>query len=147
MFYELVLPGHGSSPAVRITKRITASAAENAAGVWDTFSLRTLALKIDRRGSREFQGDSDKVRRASTAAVIRILNINPARWAPTQLRALENYSLLLSRIPTLAHWTPAEKRKLIKIIRAKSARDEMPYLRETQRHPRLRSEMLEFGSG
>jgi hypothetical protein len=49
-------------------------------------------------------------------------------------------------IPDLPRWTPAEKNQLIKIIRAKSAPNEMPYLRETQHHPRLREALLRLGS-
>ena len=54
--------------------------------------------------------------------------------------------MVLALIPDLAHWTPDEKQRLIKLIRAKSAGDEMSYLRQTQRHARLRSEILCLGS-
>jgi len=53
---------------------------------------------------------------------------------------------VLALIPDLARWTPNEKNQLTKIIRAKSANNEMPYLRQTQRHPRLRAELLRLGS-
>jgi hypothetical protein len=96
--------------------------------------------------SREFSGDSQQIRQASTTAVTRALRINPARWTPAQKQSLENWSLILALIPNLARWTPDETQQLIKIIRAKSARNEMPYLRQTQHHPRLRSELLRLAS-
>jgi len=96
--------------------------------------------------SRDFDGDSQKIREASTAAVTRDLKINPSRWTLAQHQSLENWSMVLALIPDLAHWTPDEKQRLIKLIRAKSAGDEMSYLRQTQRHARLRSEILCLGS-
>jgi hypothetical protein len=62
------------------------------------------------------------------------------------MQSLENWSLILAQIPDLSNWTPAEKHQLVKIIRAKSALNEMPYLRRTQHHPRLRAELLRLGS-
>jgi len=116
------------------------------AGPWDTFSTRNLGLRIANRMSREFNGDAHKLRQASIAQITRALNLNPTRWTPAQKQSLENWSLVLALIPNLTRWTPAEKHQLIKIIRAKSTPNEMPYLRQTQRHPRLRSELLRLGS-
>jgi hypothetical protein len=115
-------------------------------GAWDAFSTRNLGLLINRRMSREFDGDSQKISQASTSAVTRALNINPARWTPDQQQALENWSLILAQIPNLTRWTADEKHQLIKIIRAKAASSEMPCLRLTQHHTRLRAELLRLGS-
>jgi hypothetical protein len=138
--------GTTSSRAVNATKLSTALAAEGLPGPWDTFSARTLGLRINLRMAREFDGDNQKIRQASTTAVTQALRINPARWTPPQRQALENWSLVLALIPGLARWTPNEKRQVIKIIRAKSALNEMSYLRQTQHHPRLRDELLRLGS-
>jgi hypothetical protein len=117
-----------------------------AAGPWDTFSTRNLGLLVNRRMARDFNGDSHKIRQASTAAVTRALKINPRRWTQTQIQSLENWSLILALIPNLTSWTPGEKSQLIKIIRAKSAPNEMTYLHQTQHHARLRAELLRLGS-
>jgi hypothetical protein len=138
---DLALKGRGFSRAAN-----GASAPEAQPGPWDTFSTRNLGLQINRRMARDFNSDSSQIRQASTAAVTAILKINPARWTPAQCQALENWSLLLAEIPGLARWSPEEKHQLIKIIRAKSAPNEMTYLRQTQRHARLRAELLRFGS-
>jgi hypothetical protein len=115
-------------------------------GPWDTFSTRNLGLLINRRMAREFDGDAQKIRQASITHVSRALGINPSRWTPAQHQSLDNWSLVLALIPNLPRWTPEEKHQLIKIIRAKSAPNEMPYLRQTHHHPRLRSELLRLGS-
>ncbi len=141
-----VLKGRGFSRAVKAARSSAVSAAEGRCGPWDTFSTRNLGLRINRRMAREFSGGSRKIRQSSTAAVARALNINLARWTLSQQQAFENWSLVLALIPDLTRWSPQEKRQLIKIIRAKSAPSEMRYLRQTQRHPRLRAELLRLGS-
>jgi hypothetical protein len=116
-------------------------------GPWDNFSIRNLGLLVNRRMARAFNGDSQKVRRASVAAVSRILKIETSRWTPAEHRSLENWSLVMALIPGLARWSTEEKNRLIKIIRAKSAPNEMPYLRQTHNHARLREALLQLGSG
>ena len=115
-------------------------------GPWDTFSTRNLGLLINRRMAREFNGDNQKIRQASVVNVTRALKINPARWSQPQIQSLPNWSLILALIPGLSHWSRAEKDRLVKIIRAKSAPNEMTYLRRTQQHARLRAELLRLGS-
>ncbi|MFZ0136821.1 MAG: hypothetical protein WAK89_07180 [Candidatus Sulfotelmatobacter sp.] len=119
---------------------------KNTPGPWDTFSTRNLGLRINRRMAREFNGDSQRIRQASTTTVTKALNLKPTRWTQEQKHSLENWSLVLSEIPNLSHWTRDEKDRLIKIIRAKSAPTELPYLHQTQHHPRLRSALIRLGS-
>jgi hypothetical protein len=115
-------------------------------GPWDSFSTRTLGLRVNRRMARDFDGDSEKIRRASTRAVGRALNLNSSRWSSAQKQSLETWSLVLAEIPDLARWTAQEKQEVIQIIRAKSGANEMSYLRRTQQHARLRRELLRLGS-
>jgi len=119
---------------------------EGGPGPWDTFSTRNLAQRVNRRMAREFGGDSVRIREASVREVSRALGINPARWTPAERRSLENWSLVLALIPGLKRWSPEEKRDVIAIIRSQSGLNEMRYLRLTQRHARLRKELLRLGS-
>jgi hypothetical protein len=130
MFYELPPP----------------KSASHESGDWDKFSTRNLGFLVNRRMARHFDGDSEKIRQASAASVARALGIDAARWTALQRQALENWALVLAMIPDLNRWLPDEKRQLIKIIRSKSAISEMPYLLQTQRHTRLRAELLRLGS-
>lgn len=115
-------------------------------GPWDTFSTRNLGLLINRRMARQFNGDSQKFRRASVMNVTRALEINRARWGQAQMQALQNWSSVLALIPGLSRWSRTDKNQLVKIIRAKSAANEMTYLHQTQRHSPLRAELLRLGS-
>jgi hypothetical protein len=130
MFYELHPP----------------EAAGKESGAWDRFSTRNLGLLVNRRMAREFDGDSRKIRDASVSEVTRTLGINAGRWTPIHKQNLENWSLVLALIPGLARWPAREKQAMVEIIRAKSPASEMKYLRLTQRHPRLRQELLRLGS-
>ena len=58
----------------------------------------------------------------------------------------ENFAMLLSAVPDFTRWSPAEKRDLAAIIRAKSGHDEMRYLHLLQCHHSLRAAVLELGS-
>jgi hypothetical protein len=120
---------------------------KNNSGPWDTFSIRSLGLRINRRMAREFGGDSEKLYAASTAAVSRALNIRASSWSPAEQESLQNWALVLALIPGLSRWSPAEKRQLISIIRSKAAPDEMNCFRQTQLQTRLRKELLRLGSG
>jgi hypothetical protein len=158
MFYELqpstgkpasaperFVSGHAFRHAVNAPSSSPASASAEP-GYWDTFSTRNLALRTNRRMAQHFNGDHQKIRQASTAAVTKALNINPTRWTPIEKQAFENWSLVLAQISDLTRWTPQEKQNVVKIIRAKAAPNEMPYLHQTQKHPRLRAALKRLGS-
>ena len=113
---------------------------------WDRFSTRNLGLQVNRRMAREFGGDSRRIRDASVTAVGRALGVQPTRWNPLEQHAFENWALVLALIPDLNDWSPEEKQELVRILRAKANRNEMQYLRLTQKLPRLRQELLRLGS-
>ena len=115
-------------------------------GVWDAFSTRNLALRVNRRMAREFKGDAARIREASVREVGRALDLGVSRWAGAERRSLENWSLILALIPDLRRWSSEENRELVRIIRSQSAANEMQYLRFTRRHERLREELLRLGS-
>ncbi|MGA2744487.1 MAG: hypothetical protein ABSE44_07325 [Candidatus Sulfotelmatobacter sp.] len=115
-------------------------------GDWDTFSTRTLALRVNRRMASNFAGDAEKIRAASIAQVTRALTMNASRWNSAELNSLANWSLVLPLIPNLSRWSRQEKQALIQIIRAQAGPNEMHYLRLTQQHPCLREELLRLGS-
>jgi hypothetical protein len=115
-------------------------------GPWDRFSTRNLGLRVNQRMAREFGGNAVRICEASSQQVARALGIDPRRWTAGERHALGNWSLLLALIPGLAGWTAAEKRDVAAIIRAQGGRNEMQYLRLTQRHGRLRDALLTLGS-
>jgi hypothetical protein len=145
----------GVNPQYRTSKKILKRLAEahvfyelpgSERAAWDNFSTRNLGLRVNRRMAREFEGDSERMRRASVGKVSSALGIHVSRWTPTERQALENWSLVLALMPDLRRWTPQDKSDVVGIIRAQAGRNEMRYLRLTQKHSRLREELLRLGS-
>jgi hypothetical protein len=113
---------------------------------WDNFSARNLGLRVNRRMAREFEGDASSIRSAAVAEVSRALEINLSGWTSAERSALDNWALVLALIPDLRRWPAKEKQDAAQIIRARAGSNEMRYLRLTQKHLRLRVELLRLGS-
>jgi len=105
-------------------------------GDWDRFSARKLGLAAQRRMGEAFGGDAARMRRVSVKRVSRALGADVDG----------SLTLALSLIDGLDQWTPAEKRLVVGIIRAKAGGEESRCLRLMQNHPRLRKALLEIGS-
>ncbi len=113
---------------------------------WDRFSTRHVAFKVNRRMAKEFGGDSAYIRQASTRTVSRALGLSTSHWNAMEQRAFEDWALALALVPGLKRWSIEEKREVAEIVRAKASTNEMRYLRLTQKHQRLRQELLRLGS-
>jgi len=114
-------------------------------GAWDKFSTRNIGLRVNRRMARECQGDSGRIRKESVRSVARILGVNTSSWTSSERVSFENFAVVLALVPGLRSWKREEKEALVRIIRSKSKTDEMVYLHLTQRHERLREELLKLG--
>ena len=115
-------------------------------GAWDRFSTRKLGLRVNRRMATEFDGDSTRMRKETTAEAVRRLRLQTRGWSELERRALSDFALVLGEIEDLERWTSEEKRELAAVIRAKAAADEMEFMRRTQGHARLRRALLRLGS-
>ena len=142
------------NPKYRTAKKILKQLAEthvfyelpgSECGAWDEFSTRAIGLGVNRQMAREFGGDSERIRRAATAKVSRTLGVDVTRWNSLERHAFSNWALVLGMIPDLSGWQAREKREVAQMIRAQAGRDEMRYLRLTQRQSRLRREILRLG--
>jgi hypothetical protein len=111
-------------------------------GRWDSFSTRTLGLAVQRKMADELGGDAGKMRRATTSRLSKIMQVNLDTYTAREQWAFTNFAVLLALAPELTRWTPAEKRSLLAIIRAKAGPSETHYLHLLQRHHRLREVLL-----
>lgn len=114
---------------------------------WDTFATRNLGLRVNRRMADKFAGDRGRMVKESVDRIQHILHMKPTHWSEGERRSLETWSLVLDLIGDLALWSLSEKKDLVSIIRAQSGPKEMRYLHLTQKHSRLRQELLRLGSG
>lgn len=115
-------------------------------GAWDTFSSRNIGLKVNQRMSENFQGNSQRFRKNAETWLARVLGVSTASWSPFQRTSFANFAVVLSLVPGLPLWSENDKHALLRIIRAKSAANEMLYLRLSQKHPKLREALLKLGS-
>ena len=113
---------------------------------WDRFHVRKIGLAVNRRMAREFEGDAERIRRASEKSVERKLEMRVVRWGEAERKAFTDFALVLDLIPDLSGWSRAEKKAVIEVIRAKAGRGEARYLRLSQRHARLRAALIRLGS-
>jgi hypothetical protein len=113
-------------------------------GAWDKFSTRNIGLQVNRRMARDFGGDAVQMRKKTSRTLKQLLRVSTTSWTPLETAAFENFALVLTR-SGLRAWTQTEKEDLVRIIRAKSKRDEILYLKLTQQHPRLRNALLTLG--
>lgn len=114
-------------------------------GDWDRFAIRNLGLAVQRRMSKEFDGDAVKIRTASAERIARVLGRRLPRAGEPEYQAFEDLALVLALIPGLPEWTGPEKKKLAQIIRAKTEADESRYARLLQRHAKLRAAIIKLG--
>ena len=115
-------------------------------GAWDTFSTRNIGLRVNRRMAKEFQGDSNRMRKESVRSVAQILAVDTSSWTSSARASFENFAMALALVPGLRSWKHEEKEALVQIIRSKNKADEMLYLHLTQRHDQLREALLKLGS-
>jgi hypothetical protein len=88
--------------------------------------------------AREFRGDRARAARDSAQRVARALGAQRhAAWPPAERRAFERMSLVAALIPDLSRWSPADRRGLVSVMRAKGSGREMDYARRLDGHRRL----------
>jgi hypothetical protein len=118
----------------------------NAPGRWDSFSARTIGLAVQRKMAARYDGDAEKMRRATTSALSKTLGVSLETWNVRERWAFSNFAVSLSLGSGIARWTSENKPSLVAIIRAKAGGDETRYLRLMQRHEHLREVFLRLGS-
>lgn len=142
-------PLHRSSPAVLrrlVTGNLLYEADPARAGDWDRFHVRRLGLAVQWRMRQRFRGDPLRARRDSSARVARALGMRPTTGDLVARKSFEDLALVLALVPDLGRWSPEEKDAAARVVRAKSAAEEIRYLRLSQAHERLRRAVIRLGS-
>jgi len=115
-------------------------------GDWDQFHHRNVGLAVQRRMAAKRGGDAEKFRSEGVTQLTSALGIGVNVWPKTGLSALNDFAVTLTLVADLREWSDAEKRALVRIIRAKSGSDESSYLKLMQKHARLRRAIINLGS-
>jgi len=115
-------------------------------GAWDRFSTRNIGLRVNEQMARDFGGDARSMREKAVRDLERGLGVKISTWSALEKDSFENFALVLSLVPGVAYWKSEDRDALVKVIRAKSAANEMRYLHLSRTHTRLRSILLHVGS-
>ena len=118
----------------------------SAAGAWNRFSTRNIGLRVNEKMAREFGGDLRRFQASSAKSLAKILGVSASEKDRVSGVDFQNFAMVLSLIPDLDSWSTLDKSTVLQIIRAKSGRNEMEYLRRLRAHSKLRREVLRLGS-
>jgi hypothetical protein len=98
-----------------------------------------LAVLVSADVTRRFRGDRRAAARAAAATVGRALGaMQRRRWPANERRAFEELSLVIALIPDLARWPAGDRRRLVRVLRARGGPSERAYVRLLDGHRRLR---------
>jgi hypothetical protein len=138
--------GHRSSP-----KTLRALAQHNLyyylrkprSDVIGTDFLPNVGLKISDYLAKRFGSDREEATRTCSREATSLLNARSTQGLTAGKRlAWERWAPLVCLLPGLARWSPADKRSLVRVIRAKGGRRESEFAVRFDRHHRLREAIL-----
>ena len=115
-------------------------------GDWDRFQVRKLGLAVQRHMAAKHDGDAEKFKSAAVNELASAIGIRASAWPRAGLSAYYDFAVTLSLVEDLREWSAAEKRALVRVIRAKAGLDESRYLKLMQKHARLRKALIKLGS-
>jgi hypothetical protein len=111
-------------------------------------ALEKVGLHVTRFLARNWGSERERGVGECVAAVVAGCDIRDlARWTRHERQALERWAPLVCAIPGFGRWSPAERRSLAAVIRAKGGRRESDYVRAFDRHAKLRAGILALASG
>jgi hypothetical protein len=142
-------PGHRSSAATLATLAthpLYWSAGLRRADVMGRLPLGALGLAATRLLAKRFGSARDAGERTlADEALHRAGAGSMSGWTAGERLAWRRWSPLLVQLPGLERWTAAERRALVRVVRAKGGRRESDYVRQFDAHPKLRRALLALG--
>jgi hypothetical protein len=104
---------------------------------------RELAALVTREVAR--RGDRKAAVGEAVRRVAAILGVaRPGSWSGAARRAFETWALVLALVPGLEGWPAPERRRLVRLVRAKGDPGEGPYVRGLAGHARLEAALAEL---
>jgi len=105
--------------------------------------LPNLGLRISDYLAKRFGSDREAATRICAREATALLNAGARTgWVAGERLAWERWAPLVCLLPGLARWSPAEKRSLVRVIRAKGGRRESEFTVRFDRHRKLREAIL-----
>ena len=115
-------------------------------GDWDRFQVRNIGLAVQRQMAMTNGGDAEKFKSAAFKELMDVIGTRADGWRYAELSTLHDFAAALSLVADLREWSDAEKWALAKVIHEKAGLDESNYLKQMQKHTRLRQTIIDLGS-
>jgi hypothetical protein len=141
-------PGHRSSPAT--LEQLAADYVFFYLGrqrndVLGWVFLGNIGLQISDLLAERFGGERERGLEVCSREAMDLLGLRSLEgFSPGERLAWERWSPLVLILPGVARWSTADRRALVRVVRAKGGRRESDFLRRFDRHPRLGQALLEL---
>lgn len=107
--------------------------------------LGNAGLRVSAYLAERFGADREAGLRACSREAARLVGLHAQRgFSSGERLAWERWSPLILILPGLSRWSPAEKRALVEVVRAKGGRREAEFVARFDRHARLRRAVLQL---
>jgi hypothetical protein len=107
-----------------------------------------LAALVTEQIARNFGGDRDAAARWASRRIAQALGVPRALpWPADERGSFKQLGLLAALIPDLEQWGESDKSRLVRTLRAKGGRSELPYVRLLDGHRRFRESLETLVAG
>lgn len=109
------------------------------------FPYENIGHQVTRHIARAYGGDPIRAVQTATANVAQRLGVTDlSAWPSAEREAFRRWSVMIELFPDLDQWSSAQKRQLIRILRAKGGTHEARFVRLSNRHQRLRTSIYQL---
>jgi hypothetical protein len=110
--------------------------------------LSKVGLALSDALARRFGSDREGAQRQSEREAAHLVGLGSTRgWTRGERLAWSRWAPLIPILPGLSRWTPAQRRALGEVVRAKGSRRESDFVRRFDAHRRLRRALIELAAG
>jgi hypothetical protein len=139
-------PGHRSSIATLrelVQSNVFLYLGKQRRDVRGRISLGNIGLKVTAYLAERFGADRDAGVRTCSREAARMLGVRSmSRWSRGERLWWDRWSPLIMALPGVQRWSAANKRALVRVVRAKGGRRESDFVRLFDRHRLLRAAVL-----
>ncbi len=112
------------------------------------FQPSSVGLSVTRYLAERFGSDRARAAKVCSGEASRLLGVRSLiRFSRGERLAWERWAPLVLLLPGIERWSPAQKRSLVEVIRAKGGRREGDFVRLFDGHRKLRAAVVTLGCG